>query len=253
MEQQNKIRVIVADDEAPARKKMERLLSNFTDVEIVAFARDGEEALNKTIELTPDILFLDIEMPGFSGIEVADLLSQLEKPPHIIFTTAYEEHAVKAFDLNAVDYLLKPFGKERLQQALDKFKNKGPAIIKRETMQELKTATPTIETHKVPLLIGDRYKLIDKRLIQTIEMNNRLVNIYTGKNHYTLRESLEKIIKKINSPDFFQISRSAVINIKHIKEVVFHEGNRFLVIMNNGRELVCSRDKSKKLRQILNL
>ncbi len=246
-------KVLIVDDEVHARKKMERLLSAFSDMKVVGTAGDGEAALNEIVTKEPDIVFLDIEMPGLTGIEVADAVTELEKAPKIIFTTAYEEHAVKAFELNAIDYLLKPFNKDRLEQALQKVKENPTQTVNKKALKEVRKGLPESLQNRLPVLVGDRFKLININAIQTLEIHNRTLNIYTAKNHYVVRETLESIVHKIQSPDFFQVSRSAVINLKYIKEIIFWEGNRFKVLMQNGREVLCSRDKTKEIRKLLNI
>ncbi len=248
-----KYKVLIVDDEVHARKKMERLLSAFPDIKIVGAVGDGEAALNEIVNNEPDIVFMDIEMPGLTGIEVADALTELEKQPKLVFTTAYEEHAVKAFELNAVDYLLKPFNKDRLEQALQKIKNAPAKTITKKIIKEVAKELPQSVQNKLPILVGDRFKLITIPAIQTLEIENRNLNIYTGKNHYVVRDTLESMVHKIQHPDFFQVSRSAVINLKYIKEIIFWEGNRFKILMQNGREVLCSRDKTKEIRKLLNL
>ncbi|MCB0851361.1 MAG: response regulator, partial [Bacteroidetes bacterium] len=115
----SKFRVLIADDELPARNKMKRLLKKFDDVEIVHVAENGLDALEHIHSLKPDLIFLDIEMPGLNGLEVAENID-LETPPSVVFATAYSEHAIKAFELNAQDYLLKPFNEERLRATINK-------------------------------------------------------------------------------------------------------------------------------------
>ncbi|MEM8900426.1 MAG: response regulator, partial [Bacteroidota bacterium] len=118
----SKLRVLIADDELPARNKMKRLLQKITSVELVHAAENGFDALEHIQSLKPDLVFLDIEMPGMNGLEVAENID-LEKMPAVVFATAYSEHAIKAFELNALDYLLKPFNEERLRNTIDKVSN----------------------------------------------------------------------------------------------------------------------------------
>ncbi|MEM6767846.1 MAG: LytTR family DNA-binding domain-containing protein [Bacteroidota bacterium] len=252
----SKLRVLIADDELPARNKMKRLLQKITSVELVHAAENGFDALEHIQSLKPDLVFLDIEMPGMNGLEVAENID-LEKMPAVVFATAYSEHAIKAFELNALDYLLKPFNEERLRNTIDKVsnsqgsvaldKNKIAEILKSELAEEIKTPF----SNKVPIPTRDRYKLVDYTEVVCIEVEERSVRLYTKEKSYLLNHTLDTFERKLPSDQFFRVNRSCIIGLKHVKEIVIWFGNRFKIILSNDKEVISSREKSKILKQVL--
>ncbi|MEL6192759.1 MAG: LytTR family DNA-binding domain-containing protein [Bacteroidota bacterium] len=252
----SKLRVLIADDELPARNKMKRLLQKITSVELVHAAENGFDALEHIQSLKPDLVFLDIEMPGMNGLEVAENID-LEKMPAVVFATAYSEHAIKAFELNALDYLLKPFNEERLRNTIDKVSNsedscaldkkKIAEILKSELAEEIKTPF----SNKVPIPTRDRYKLVDYTEVVCIEVEERSVRLYTKEKSYLLNHTLDTFERKLPSDQFFRVNRSCIIGLKHVKEIVIWFGNRFKIILSNDKEVISSREKSKILKQVL--
>lgn len=247
--------MLIADDEELARKKMKRLLGKFADFEIVEEAANGEEALQMIRQKKPDIAFLDIEMPGLNGIEVAAALTD-EDVPYIVFATAYNEHAIKAFELNAIDYLLKPFNEERLGNCLEKIKgsprgkylaNQKKAVKNLEANKEISLPF----SNKIPIPTFDRYKLVDFDEVVCIEVEERNTILYTAEKSYTLNQTLDYFEKKLPSDKFLRVNRSSLIGLQHVKEIVIWFGNRFKIILTNGKDVISSREKSKILKQVL--
>ncbi len=250
-----KIRALIADDELPARKKMTRLLEKFEQVELVHAAENGIEALDMIRELKPDVVFLDIEMPGMNGLEVVENIDT-KKMPAIVFATAYNEHAIRAFELNACDYLLKPFNEDRLRTTLDKLSNGQLPGLDRDKIASLKRADIVEEikipfANKVPVPTRDRYKLVDFQDIACIEVEDRSVRLYTGDTSYLLNHTLDTFEKKLPQDMFFRVNRSAIIGLGHVREIVIWFGNRFKIILDNDHEVISSREKSKILKQVL--
>lgn len=250
-----KIRALVADDELPARRKMSRLLEKFDQVELLDMAENGIEALEKIREHKPDVVFLDIEMPGMNGLEVVENLD-MKKMPSIVFATAYNEHAIRAFELNACDYLLKPFNEERLRTTLDKLTEGNLPSLDQNKILELRRADIVEEikapfSNKVPIPTRDRFKLVDFEDIMCIEVEDRSVRLYTADNSYLLNHTLDTFERKLPRDQFFRVNRSAIIGLGHVDEIVIWFGNRFKIILNNGHEVVSSREKSKILKQVL--
>jgi DNA-binding LytR/AlgR family response regulator len=252
----SKFRVLIADDELPARNKMKRLLKKIDNVEIVHVAENGLDALEHIHSLKPDLIFLDIEMPGLNGLEVAENID-LDVPPSVVFATAYSEHAIKAFELNAQDYLLKPFNEERLRATINKVsenksdtvldKNKIAEILKSELAEDIKTPF----ANKVPIPTRDRYKLVDYSEVVCIEVEERSVRLHTKEKSYLLNHTLDTFERKLPSDQFFRVNRSCIIGLKHVKEIVIWFGNRFKIILSNDKEVISSREKSKILKQVL--
>jgi len=252
----SKLRVIIADDEQPARNKMKRLLTKIDTVDLVHVAENGLDALEHIQSLKPDLVFLDIEMPGLSGLEVAESID-LEEMPAVVFATAYSEHAIKAFELNAIDYLLKPFNEERLRAAVEKVENNREAtkldkeklaeMLKSDIAEEIKVPF----SNKVPIPTRDRYKLVDYADVVCIEVEERSVRLYTKERSYLLNHTLDTFERKLPSDQFFRVNRSCIIGLKHVKEIVIWFGNRFKIILSNDKEVISSREKSKILKQVL--
>ncbi len=252
----SKLRVIIADDEQPARNKMKRLLTKIETVDLVHVAENGLDALEHIQSMKPDLVFLDIEMPGLSGLEVAESID-LEEMPAVVFATAYSEHAIKAFELNAIDYLLKPFNEERLRAAVEKVENNREAtkldkeklaeMLKSDIAEEIKVPF----SNKVPIPTRDRYKLVDYSDVVCIEVEERSVRLYTKERSYLLNHTLDTFERKLPSDQFFRVNRSCIIGLKHVKEIVIWFGNRFKIILSNDKEVISSREKSKILKQVL--
>lgn len=250
------LRVLIADDELPARNKMKRLLKKIETVEVVHVAENGFDALEHVQSLKPDLVFLDIEMPGMNGLEVAEGID-LDPMPAVVFATAYSEHAIKAFDLNALDYLLKPFNEERLRAAVQKVHdNRGEAaldkskiaqILKSELAEDIKTPF----ANKVPIPTRDRYKLVDYDEVVCIEVEERSVRLYTKERSYLLNHTLDTFERKLPQDKFFRVNRSCIIGLQHVREIVIWFGNRFKIILGNDKEVISSREKSKILKQVL--
>lgn len=252
----SKLKVLIADDELPARNRMKRLLKKIDSVEVLHVAENGLDALEHIQNLKPDLVFLDINMPGMNGLEVAENI-EMDRMPAVIFATAYSEHAIKAFELNAMDYLLKPFNEDRLRSAIDKVSaNRDSAALNKEALaeilkSELAEEIKTPFSNKVPIPTRDRYKLVDYTEVVCIEVEERSVRLYTKEKSYLLNHTLDTFEKKLPSDQFFRVNRSCIIGLKHVKEIVIWFGNRFKIILSNDKEVISSREKSKILKQVL--
>ncbi|MEL7063316.1 MAG: LytTR family DNA-binding domain-containing protein, partial [Bacteroidota bacterium] len=217
---------------------------------------NGLDALENIQKEKPDLVFLDIEMPGMNGLEVAENIDT-EPMPAVVFATAYHEHAIKAFDLNAQDYLLKPFNEDRLRQAVNKVgenrlgsaldKKKLADLLKSELVDDIKVPF----SNKVPIPTRDRYKLVDYSEVVCIEVEERSVRLFTKEKSYLLNHTLDTFERKLPSDMFFRVNRSCIIGLKHVKEIVIWFGNRFKIILSNEKEVISSREKSKILKQVL--
>lgn len=251
----DKLKVLIADDEAPARNKMKRMLEGFEEVELVYAAENGVDALENIRKFKPDIVFLDIEMPGMTGLEVAESIKGDEEP-HIVFATAYNEHAIKAFELDAVDYLLKPFNEDRIQSVLEKI-IRNPKSRHQSEEEESEEDISAAEAYKIafatkiPVPTFDRYKLVDFADVISIEVEDRSTLLYTADKSWPMTQPLEYFEKKLPSNMFLRVNRSSLIGLSHVKEIVIWFGNRFKIVMDNGREIISSREKSKLLKQVL--
>ena len=204
------MRAIIIDDERLARKELNNLLENYPEIEIVDQAVNADEALEKIIQLDPDLIFLDIQMPGKTGFE---LLEELEKVPKVIFTTAYDEFAIKAFDVNALDYLLKPIQEERLKDAITKvLAVQASALAERaqEGVSEIKQQLGMND--QVFVKGGDRCWFISLKEIRLFESDGNYIKVYFNNVKPMIHKSLNALDEKLDERSFFRASRKHIIN-----------------------------------------
>jgi two-component system LytT family response regulator len=227
-------KAIVIDDEPAARRLMRNLLEEYRDaVEIIAEAGSGREAIQKIEELKPGLIFLDIQMPDLTGFEV---IEKLVHKPNIIFTTAYEQYAIKAFESFSIDYLLKPIKEERLAQSINKLKQFGKVnpLIDITGLQEIiqQFKAPTQAT-ALPIKSGDRIILLRYENIVYMEAQDKYVFVYTQDGHKHLTDhSLTVLLEKLPG-QFHRIHKSYIINKDRIREMHRHFNSRYLFIMED--------------------
>lgn len=227
-------KALVIDDEPAARRLLKSLLTDYNSVlEVIGEAGNGKEAIEKINELKPDVIFLDIQMPDLTGFEVID---QLVQKPNIIFTTAYEQYAIKAFETFSIDYLLKPIKEERLEQSINKLRAFGrhSQSIDLAGLQELiKQYQAPQKTTALPIKTGDRINLLRFENISFMESSDKYVYINTidGQKHLT-DQSLTSLEEKLPT-QFYRIQKSYIINKDRIKEMHRHFNSRYLFIMDD--------------------
>jgi two-component system LytT family response regulator len=212
------MRVLIADDEAPARDKLRRWLADQSDVQIVAEAGDGLAASQAIAALAPDVAFLDIQMPGLNGLEVA---AQLEpaSAPLLVFVTAFDEHAIQAFELDAADYLLKPFDKERLARTLVRLRTRGGS---RQTQADAAAAavrtarTRTGSSDRLLVPQGEGLQLIDATAIHWLEADDNYVHVHTATARHMIRRTLADLLLQLGEQRFVRIHKSAAVNLAQI-------------------------------------
>ncbi len=247
-----RLRVLVVDDEAPARKRLTQLLGKDPQVTEVLEATDGMAALEMIQTHRPDIVFLDVQMPYLDGFGVIQALGAKEMP-HTVFVTAYDDYAVRAFDADAVDYLVKPFGDARFLQALTRVKtrlrNREPVRFGPHVM-EAGAQTPAYWDRLV-VKMGGVVRLVLARDIDWIEAADVYVNLHVGGKEILYRAALGQFAAKLNPSLFVRIQRSLVVNIERIKELepVSHGG--FEVILKDGTRLQLSRNYRPELEKRL--
>ena len=229
-----RFRVILIDDEPAARRLMKNLLQEHEAVvEVIGEASNGKEAISKIEELKPDIIFLDIQMPDLTGFEVLD---RLQRKPTVIFTTAYEQYAIKAFETFSIDYLLKPIKEERLKQTIEKLRQFGKLDVSLDVngLQEMirQFQTPKKAT-ALPIKTGDRIILLRFENIVYLEAHDKYVFVFTqdGQKHLT-DQSLTALVEKLPQ-QFYRIQKSYIINKDRIKEMHKHFNGRYLFVMDD--------------------
>lgn len=250
-----KIQALIIDDEPPARSVIRKMLAEDTDVEIVGECSNGVEAIESIQKFSPDLLFLDIEMPEMDGFALLESFDE-EKMPAVIFVTAYNQYAVKAFEVSAVDYLLKPFDHERMEKALEKAKTnlrersdaeRSGQVL--ELLQQLNTKQEMLERFVVKN--NGRVLLISCEDVDWIEASGNYVLLHAGGKNHILRETMKRIEKRLDPNKFLRIHRSTIVNIDSIKELQTHFNGEHLVILKSGNELTLSRRYREKISQKL--
>jgi DNA-binding LytR/AlgR family response regulator len=246
----NKLKLLIVDDEEPARKKLNRQLSDINQVEIIGEARDGPEALRLIEEKQPDVVMLDIQMPGMSGFDVVRLMQ--EPHPQVIFVTAYDEHAIRAFEVAAVDYLLKPVSNSRLLQALDKVKFDKVKTSRHKATEILDVLEPAEFAQRLAVRHLKRVKLVQVSDICYVTSEHRVVYVVdkSGEKNWT-NETLDQLMRRLDPEQFFRIHRSSIINLSASFEIEPWEDGRLKIHFPDGSELIAAREPALALRKLL--
>lgn len=241
-----RIRALVVDDEPLAREMIREMLGADSDVEIVAECSNGREAVDAIKSLRPDLVFLDIQMPELGGFEVLAAFER-EATPYIIFVTAYDQYAVRAFEVHAFDYLLKPFDRERFDVAWHRVKEqiKVDQSGEREShilalLEELKSGPRHLE--RLVIKNGGRVFFLNVQDIYCIESEGNYVRVYDNQKGYLLRETISNLEEQLDPKQFRRIHRSAIVKIDRIKEMQPWFHGEYRIIMENGKELTLSRN-----------
>lgn len=254
---QNPITTLIVDDEPLAREYISRLLKEDGQIQIVGEAGNGRDAVHLIYERKPDLIFLDVQMPEIDGFAVLKTL----KPnllPAIIFTTAYEQYAIRAFEFHALDYLLKPFDANRFTQAvchakerLNKPQNK--TLTEHEQISEMLKNIDEKPSYLERLLIksNGRIVFLKTREIDLIKADDKYVRLFFGKSSYLVRQSLSQMKTQLDSEIFAQIHRSAIVNIERIKELQPMFNGEYNLVLENGTEVTLSRNYKNKLFGLL--
>jgi two-component system, LytTR family, response regulator len=232
------MKALIIDDEPLARRELRRLLAVHPSIEIAGEASDIDEAHRCIESLAPDLVFLDIQMPGGTGF---DLLARLDCAPRVIFTTAYDRYAVKAFDVNALDYLLKPIEPERLAAALDKLQSTPPAA-NRATDKELPLEQLFVRD-------GPRCWFIPLRDVSVFSAEGNYVRIQWGQERPLLGRSLAALESKLDPQRFFRANRQQIINLQLVRSVDLGAAGRLHVQLDDGREIQISRRQARQFRE----
>ncbi len=255
----NKLRVIIADDERPAREFLKAILREFEDVEIVGEAENGAEAIEIIKEVKPDLALLDLQMPEVSGLEVVKLLRKSQMPL-VAFVTAYDEYAVQAFEVNAVDYLLKPIEKSRLRETLQRARER----LEQTDWQEkeagnLRSATKVYDEitraeflERIPVKKREEIYLVPAAEVASIVADGELLHITTDKNQkYVINFRLKDLETRLAPDKFIRLSRGALVNLEMISRVSPMPGGTYIIALKNGQEIASSRLQSRVLRDKL--
>ncbi len=245
------IRALIVDDERPARERLCRMLAGNDLVEVIGEAGSGVEAVEMVETLRPDLLFLDIQMPGLDGFGV---IEALEDPPPVIFVTAYDEYAIHAFEVNALDYLLKPFSRERLGKAICR--------AQESLAEERDFATrlgPLLESlaaqgrclTRLAVRDRDRIRVLDVGEVDWIGVEGEQVMVHVGDRTYPIRRTLAELEARLDPACFFRAHRSAIVNLDRVKEVIPWFKGSHKLRLTTGAEVELSRARARALRELL--
>jgi two-component system LytT family response regulator len=245
------MRTLIVDDEAPARERLKRLLADIEEVELIGEAGDGAQAVEVIEREQPDLVLLDIQMPGLDGFEV---IEALERPPPIIFVTAYDEYAIRAFEVNALDYLLKPFSGERLKQAI--LRAQEMLDEERDFAAQLTPLLESLATQRrylTRLAVHDQNRILvlDVDEVDWIGVEKEQVMVHVVDQVYPIRRTLAELEARLDPTVFFRAHRSTIVNLSRVKEIVpWFQGSHKLRLVT-GAEVDLSRSRGRALRKIL--
>ena len=256
------INTIIVDDEKPAREELAFLLKSFPDVNLIGQGKNGVEAVSLIKEHAPDLVFLDVQMPGLDGFGVLKkLVERKMKLPHVVFATAFDQYAVQAFDVNAVDYVLKPFDKGRIAKAIQRARKALDAEISttdrlEQLVNQMGATRESPQRFKVLVKIGERLLLVDAEdmIFATIEGGDIRVATreFEGSSNY---RTLDELAAALDSEIFWRAHRAFLVNIRHVKEVVPWFNATYMLKMNDKKttEVPVSRPQAKRLRELFKL
>lgn len=243
------MRAIIIDDERLARTELKKLLQDYPEIEVIDEAANAEEGISKIDNLHPDLVFLDIQMPGKTGF---DMLSELDKAPHVIFTTAYDEYALKAFEVNALDYLLKPIEPKRLADAVQKLhitESKEPAAPGTEFVNRSMLG----EDDQVFVKDGEKcwfVKLSDIRLFESV---GNYAKVFFGANKPLILKSLNALEERLDQKTFFRANRKHIVNLRMIEKIEPYFNGGLLLELKGGEKIEVSRRQTVKFKEMMSL
>lgn len=249
-----KIRTIIVEDEPLARERMLNLLETDDEIEVCAECGDGRSAVEKITELEPDLVFLDIQMPELDGFGVLAELS-LPKLPAVVFVTAYDQFALKAFEVHAVDYLLKPFDRGRFREALQRAKTRIASTQAQPAADNLRALIadlrPEKAIQKIAIKSSGRVTFVKVEDIDWIEAADNYVSIHSGTASHMLRETMTALATRLPAEKFVRINRSCIVNLERVKELqpLFH--GEYAIILHDGTKLTLSRNYRSTLARLM--
>jgi two-component system LytT family response regulator len=241
------IRALVIDDEQPARERLKQLLSAHADIEVVGEADDGVVAAEKIAELSPDLVLLDIQMPGASGLDVA---ASLGRPrPAVIFCTAFDQYAVDAFELSALDYLLKPVNRARLAAALDRVRSASAtaATAQRDRALEHLTQAEGMAPTRFLAKRGNRFRVVPASDVVAFVFVDGITHLLTATDQLSMQPTLASLARRLSADAFFQVSRNAIIRLDAVKEAKPFSDGTGEILLANGQTMTVARRRWRAL------
>jgi two-component system LytT family response regulator len=255
MSERPKIRTLIVDDEPLARRRVRRLLSRDAEVEIVGDCANGYEAIAAINEYSPDLIFLDVQMPEIDGFKVLERRGS-GRTPLVVFVTAYDSYALRAFEVSAVDYLLKPFDRRRFEKAMQRVKTRLSAEREDGVSQRALALLEELKAHsnhldRLVVKSGGRAFFLKTSEIDWVEAEGKYVRLHVGRDSHLLREAIGTLEAQLDPKLFARIHRSAIVNIDRIKELQPWFHNEYRVVLHDGTTLMLSRGCRKRLADLL--
>jgi two-component system LytT family response regulator len=243
-------KVVIIDDEPLARSLVVEYLQQHSSIEIVAQCNDGFQGVKAINQHKPDLIFLDIQMPKINGFEMLELL---DSTPSVIFTTAFDEYAIKAFEANAIDYLLKPFSKERFDLAIQKWNEKKGVTSSEKNIQTLleNTTKQPDEKNRIVVKNGSDIRIVPMVDVMYIEAYDDYVKIFTKDTYYLKKKTMNYYEQVLDGAHFFRTHRSFIINLQELTKIEPLEKNTYVVLLKNGKRIPLSRTGYSKLKETL--
>jgi two-component system, LytTR family, response regulator len=247
------LKTLIVDDEPIARKVLREELECMTDVEVVGEADNGVVALDQIAECKPDLVLLDLQMPGMGGLEVVRKLEHGAHMPVIIIVTAYDKYALQAFEAGAVDYLLKPVGQQRLVDAVERARRVGgrEAAEKLAHLQEILDLSSGVRQKKIVGKVGEEYFLLDSDEVFAFQAEGDIVWIFTLQKKYVATMTLKALEERLGNSSFRRIHRNALINVDHVRKMNALSSQRWLITLSNGQEFIASKRLARSVRELL--
>jgi two-component system, LytTR family, response regulator len=244
------MKIVIIDDEVLARSIVKEYLEKYTDLEIVAECSDGFEGLKAIQQYQPDLIFLDIQMPKINGFEMLELIDQ---PPAVIFTTAFDEYAIKAFEAHAIDYLLKPFAEERFDKAIQKWREQKTAFKKNtEELLDAVSRSPS-QSQRIVVKNGSKIKIIPLQDVFYLEAADDYVKVHTQEGNFLKNKTMNHFEQTLDASQFVRSHRSYIVNIQQITRIDPYEKDNHVAILRSGAKVPVSRSGYVKLRAVLGL
>ena len=241
------MKAIIIDDEPLARMMVKEYLQNYPDITVVEECNDGFEGIKAIQQHHPDLIFLDIQMPKINGFEMLELI---ENPPQVIFTTAFEEYAIKAFDAHAADYLLKPFSKERFDKAMQKLQQQRTNAAQAVAETALQSTVPS---HRIVVRDNGKIKIISVAQVQYLEAADDYVKIITAEGSFLKKKTMQYFEDTLPPQEFIRIHRSYIVNTSLITRIDLHEKDSYLALLTTGARLPVSKAGYAKLKEVLGI
>jgi two-component system LytT family response regulator len=246
------IRALLIDDEPLARMVVKEYLQAFPQIEVLQECGDGFEGLKAIQQYQPDLIFLDVQMPKINGFEMLELV---DEQPAVIFTTAFDEYAIKAFEAHATDYLLKPFSKERFNKAIEKFLAQAPAVAgapKQEQLLETASHSPA-QHERIVVKTGTKVKIIPVADVQYLQADDDYVSIFTQEGSYLKNKTMSFFEQTLDARQFVRVHRSYIVSVQEITRIDPYEKDSHLAILKSGAKVPVSKTGYVKLKQVLGI